>query len=362
MSADEPHVVFLAECVEAWRVLAPEQRTSFHVVHFDGDADQPMVMFPDGRTNTRVFVGDVETLEAEGMLTVDRRDGEIRAFRLTRAALLGRTPSTHPPEASGAPPAAQPAYDVALSFAGEQREYVRGVAGVLADVGVAVFYDDYEKVDLWGKDLYEHLSAVYSRRARYTVMFVSQHYAAKVWPRLERRAAQERALRENDEYILPVRFDDTEVPGLSSNVGYLDARVLAPGDVAGAILVKLGREPAHAATRKLATRRPIVVPRVDRPPTAQAPQPNFDLLHRVDRGERHFGHPDVQSAVAGRAFDNLVADLLTLTQLGYVGRVITAPNGMSPHGQYYVATVPVGTTPAGHAALKEWRSRRPGQS
>lgn len=44
-------------------------------------------------------------------------------------------------------------YDVALSFAGEERPYVEAVADALRNAGVKVFYDDYEKVTLWGKDL-----------------------------------------------------------------------------------------------------------------------------------------------------------------------------------------------------------------
>jgi hypothetical protein len=39
-------------------------------------------------------------------------------------------------------------YDVALSFAGEDREYVNQVAGVLNELGIRVFYDKYEQVDL----------------------------------------------------------------------------------------------------------------------------------------------------------------------------------------------------------------------
>jgi hypothetical protein len=43
-------------------------------------------------------------------------------------------------------------YDVALSFAGEQRAYVQKVAAALRRRGIRPFYDDYEKVELWGKD------------------------------------------------------------------------------------------------------------------------------------------------------------------------------------------------------------------
>jgi hypothetical protein len=52
-------------------------------------------------------------------------------------------------------------YDVCLSFAGEDRAYVEQVAEALAARGVRVFYDVYERVDLWGKDLYVHLADVY---------------------------------------------------------------------------------------------------------------------------------------------------------------------------------------------------------
>ena len=132
-------------------------------------------------------------------------------------------------------------YDIALSFAGEDREYVEQVANYLRRAGVAVFYDKYEQVDLWGKDLYEHLSDVYRNKARFTVMFVSRYYAEKLWTRHERKNAQARAFRESTEYILPVRFDDTEVPGLPETVGYLDLRSMSPSELAEAICAKLVR-------------------------------------------------------------------------------------------------------------------------
>ncbi len=54
-------------------------------------------------------------------------------------------------------------YDVALSFAGEDREYVAQVAAALRENGVRVFDDKYEVATLWGKDLYTHLHDVYKR-------------------------------------------------------------------------------------------------------------------------------------------------------------------------------------------------------
>src|SRR5687768_10619908 len=100
-------------------------------------------------------------------------------------------------------------YDVALSFAGEDRPYVGAVAAALVDSGVKVFYDEYETITLWGKDLYVHLRDVYQSQARYTVLFASKHYAEKVWTNHERESAQARAIAESSEYILPARFDDS---------------------------------------------------------------------------------------------------------------------------------------------------------
>src|SRR5271157_946250 len=114
-------------------------------------------------------------------------------------------------------------YDVALSFAGEQREDVERVASCLKAAGLRVFYDVYEKADLWGKDLYVHLSEIYQNEAQYCILFASKDYALKNWTSHERQNAQARALGEKgNEYILPVRFDDTDIPGIPATIGYLD--------------------------------------------------------------------------------------------------------------------------------------------
>lgn len=44
-------------------------------------------------------------------------------------------------------------YDVALSFAGEDRGYVQQVADALRRAGIRVFYDVFALVDTWGADL-----------------------------------------------------------------------------------------------------------------------------------------------------------------------------------------------------------------
>ena len=140
-------------------------------------------------------------------------------------------------------------YDVALSFAGEDREHVKALAALLVREGYSCFYDENELANLWGKNLYDYLSEVYKDRARYCVMFVSQHYGRKLWTNHERQMAQARAFQENREYILPVRLDDTEIPGILPTVGYLDLRMMTIEEVYEALDKKLsGTIPKTAAT------------------------------------------------------------------------------------------------------------------
>ena len=134
-----------------------------------------------------------------------------------------------------------PKYDIALSFAGEDRAYAESLADALKSLHVEVFYDGYEKASLWGTNLYDRLSDVYQNQAKYCVMFLSKHYAAKLWPNLERQAAQARAFRENTEYLLPLRLDDTILPGLPATVAYLDWHSETVASIATAVLKKLGR-------------------------------------------------------------------------------------------------------------------------
>lgn len=130
-------------------------------------------------------------------------------------------------------------FQIALSFAGEQKAYVDQVAFLLREIKVSVFYHPYQEANTWGKNLADHLHDVYRNKAQYVVIFVSKEYAAKAWPDHERKSAQEKALTLNREYILPARFDDTELPGLHTTMAYVDLRKKTPQELCLLIAAKL---------------------------------------------------------------------------------------------------------------------------
>ncbi len=132
-------------------------------------------------------------------------------------------------------------YDIVLSFAGEDREIVEKTAHLLKEKNIKVFYDNFEKARLWGEDLYEFLAKLYSRQARFCLMFISKHYEKKLWTNHERQNAQERAFEERGAYILPVRLDDTEIPGIRKTIGYIDLRQESIAGLVKLIAEKLGK-------------------------------------------------------------------------------------------------------------------------
>ena len=130
-------------------------------------------------------------------------------------------------------------WDVALSFAGAQRSYVGQVAEELKARGIRCFYDADELVRLWGTHLAEELPRIYAHESAAVVVFVSADYAGRDWTRLERRAAFSRAVAEAGVYVLPARFDDSELPGLLPDAVAVDLRRYAPRQFADLVVAKL---------------------------------------------------------------------------------------------------------------------------
>jgi hypothetical protein len=130
-------------------------------------------------------------------------------------------------------------YDVALSFAGEDRATADQFANLLTSKDIKVFYDRYEPAALWGKDVVDHMVNLYARKARYCVLFLSQHYPLRKWTEVERTSAQERAFRDANEYILPILLDDVEVAGITETTGYQDLRQHSMESIASVLEQKL---------------------------------------------------------------------------------------------------------------------------
>jgi len=144
----------------------------------------------------------------------------------------------------GATAAALPAkkrFRVALSFPGERRDFVEGVAGTLSErIGKErVFYDKYHEAELARPNLDTHLQRLYHQVADLIVVFLCSDYEQKEWCGLEWRAIRALIKNKQDHAIMLIRFDETEISGLYPIDGYVSVNDRIPSEIARLILERL---------------------------------------------------------------------------------------------------------------------------
>lgn len=131
------------------------------------------------------------------------------------------------------------AFDFALSFSGECRSLAKELSELLVERGASVFYDNSFLEHLFGKRLDDAFSGTFGEKTRFFVPFVSSGYAERPWPQYEWGVAKSEAERRDEEFILPLRVDDTQIFGLPDTVCYLDLREMELAEVANVLIAKL---------------------------------------------------------------------------------------------------------------------------
>ncbi len=133
-------------------------------------------------------------------------------------------------------------FAIALSFPDERRDYVTKVVWELRRNKLPrdkIAYDRFLESELIGPNMSARLQKIYHDDSELIVVFISAEYASKDWCGLEWRAVQDIIKKRQDDAIIPLRFDDTDVPGLFSIDGYIDLRDRDPENIAEIIIERL---------------------------------------------------------------------------------------------------------------------------
>jgi hypothetical protein len=133
-------------------------------------------------------------------------------------------------------------YDLAVSFAGEQREYVEQTVAACKALGLKVFYDKDKNNDWWGGNFIREQRTVYSSQTQFFVPFISTEYLAKPIPMDEFSSAMMTAVKQGDGYVLPVLVGDVRVPAdlLHPHIHYLRSNEYTPDELAQQLAGKVG--------------------------------------------------------------------------------------------------------------------------
>jgi TIR domain len=109
-------------------------------------------------------------------------------------------------------------YNLAISFAGEQRTLARDIARQLNPLGYRVFYDAYHVDETFSADLPELLHQIYTQTNCIAVL-VSQAYVSNPYTNFERQAIMQNYIYNPNCKILPVIVEDAVVPGFPNTIG-----------------------------------------------------------------------------------------------------------------------------------------------
>lgn len=136
-------------------------------------------------------------------------------------------------------------FQVAFSFAGEQRDLVRSIAeAVEEELGEGqVFFDEWYEHYLAGDDADLKLQEIYGEGCALAVVCVAERYGEKPWTRSEHREIRARQMKANDRNdelcILPIRVGKGEVPGILFNSIVPDVRTRSPAETRTLVLDRL---------------------------------------------------------------------------------------------------------------------------
>jgi len=136
-------------------------------------------------------------------------------------------------------------FEVALSFPGEHREYIKKVAAHLATKfgEERVLYDHYHDAEFARLDLNIYLPALYRKNSELIVIFLCPEYVAKHWCKLEWRHIRELIATVDAKRIMLLSFGnpgDLSDIGILGGDGYINILPLATLTTAEKILKRIG--------------------------------------------------------------------------------------------------------------------------
>jgi hypothetical protein len=237
-----PRIIGVPTTNSGRRALEPYLFLSFAMIALSRCIDMPLPHHTETRgcpldycdtvqEIDRFFQGGRLCDECERILQTKRRNGEITAEQLDSVKKLLLRARGRDYE-----------YDVAMSFAGSERELAEQLSAIIRKAGFKVFYDDFYAEEIVGKNLTDFFDEVYRKTSRFCVIIVSHEYARRMWTTLERQRAQARHRQEmGNDYIIPIVVEYEDLSGLLETTGYLSLERYSLERIAEILIGRLSR-------------------------------------------------------------------------------------------------------------------------
>ena len=144
-------------------------------------------------------------------------------------------------------------YDFAISFAEAQRSIAKKIYDDLNSDGISVFYDKANGTQMLGQNIVDYLRQVYSESSRFCVALLSREYDASEWTNLEKECFQDRELKGEKGFFIPVLVSEYRPKWLPKTRMHFDLPSRSVEELIGELRSKLNEAKLVLATRESRT-------------------------------------------------------------------------------------------------------------
>ncbi|EON75632.1 hypothetical protein ADIS_4035 [Lunatimonas lonarensis] len=106
-------------------------------------------------------------------------------------------------------------FEIAISFAGENRQLAKYIAEQLDSIDVSVFLDEHYEANYLGKAWSKEFERIFIEDSNLVICLLDQNHRDKIWPTFERDCFKKRI--PNAE-VIPVFLDDTVFNGIPEDI------------------------------------------------------------------------------------------------------------------------------------------------
>jgi hypothetical protein len=106
-------------------------------------------------------------------------------------------------------------FEIAISFAGENRPLAKYIAEGLQALDFSVFFDEHYEANYLGKAWSKEFERIFLVDSKYVVCLLDVHHRHKIWPTFERDCFKKRV---PDGEVIPIFLDDTVFAGIPDDI------------------------------------------------------------------------------------------------------------------------------------------------
>lgn len=106
-------------------------------------------------------------------------------------------------------------FEIAISFAGENRKLAKYIAEQFEKIDVPVFYDELYESNYLGKAWSKEFERIFINDSRYVVCLLDTFHKDKIWPTFERDCFKRRVPNGD---VIPIYLDDTIFVGIPEDI------------------------------------------------------------------------------------------------------------------------------------------------